>query len=237
MSSSHSSEYSSSPPYPQEKLSPICPARERLNQYLKFRIRVCLSPVSFPPHKYFPVIPDIPNQTVQPDSSTPIVFPPTPSVPSTGIQIQPFRKISAIAFPFITPRIIPALINTSTDPGSTIQPVSVPTNPGTDTLYISRNEAIQIAKDSVSNISITSDPVATLTSQRVTNDIRSIEFELKIPVWIVELSGISTDPNAIGVRQWYNVNTGEIIDVSIHANRWVIIDAISGNVLSVDSCL
>ncbi len=159
-----------------------------------------ISPVSFPQHKYFPVIPDFTNQTIQPDSLTPIVLPPTPSVPSTGIPIQPFRKYSAIAFPFIQPRITPALINPSTDPGAAIQPDSVPTNPGTDPLYISKDEAIRIAKESVSNISLTSDPVATLTSQRVTNEIRSIGFELKIPVWVVELSGVSTDPHALGVQ-------------------------------------
>ena len=114
-----------------------------------------VSPVSFPQQKYFPVIPGFTNQTVQPDSSTPIVFPPTPSVPSTGIPIQPFRKISAIAFPFISPRITPALINMSTNPRSTIRPNSAPTIRELILCTYSKNKAIRITKDSVSNISIT----------------------------------------------------------------------------------
>jgi hypothetical protein len=42
------------------------------------------SPFSVPPHKYFPVIPEITNQSGQPNNSTPLILPPTPSVPSTG---------------------------------------------------------------------------------------------------------------------------------------------------------
>ena len=108
--------------------------------------------------------------------------------------------------------------------------------PATDTSYISKEEAIQNALNSFSNISLTSDPSATLTAQRVTYDFRSYEYTKNIPVWIVTLSGVSTDPNAIGVRQWINRDTEEIIDVPIHANRWVTIDAITGKILLIESC-
>jgi hypothetical protein len=119
--------------------------------------------------------------------------------------------------------------------GSTTTPSPIVT-PATDPSYITKEEAIQTALKSVSNINLTSDPDATLTTQRVTYDFRRNEYTMKTPVWTVSLSGVSTDPNAIGVKQWFNSKTGEIIDVPIHANRWVPIDAITGRVISVESC-
>jgi hypothetical protein len=154
------------------------------------------------------------------------------------------------ATPVITPKITPftyspskwpsiILPNPTSDNGGNSGKVTTPSpivTPATDPSYITKDEAIQIALQSVSNISLTSDPVATLTAQRVTYDFRSNKYTVKTPVWTVSLSGVSTDPNAIGVKQWFNSRTGEIIDVPIHANRLVTIDAITGRVISVDSC-
>jgi hypothetical protein len=127
----------------------------------------------------------------------------------------------------------PAVVTSKIFPFTTPSPI---VTPAADPSYISKEEAIRIALKSVNNISLTTDPVATLTSQRVTYDFRGNEYTLKKTVWVVTLSGVSTDPNAIGVKQWFNTHTGEIIDVPIHANRWVTVDAITGWVVSVERC-
>ena len=192
-------------------------------------------PLSVPPKRCCPVIPNDANQSVQPDTPASIVLPPTPDVPSTGIQSQPVRKISTPVFPFITPGIITNLIHTFTDPGATTLFNPVPGN--MDLSYISKDVAIRIAEESFSNISLTSDPVATLTPQRVTYNIRSGGYTLKTPAWVVELSGVSTDPNAFGSLWYRNIQTGEVIFVPTHAGGSVTIDARSGTVLSVDRCM
>ena len=127
----------------------------------------------------------------------------------------------------------PAVVTSKIVPIGTLSP-SV--TPGADPSYISKEEAIRIALKSVSNISLTTDPVATFTSQRVTYNFRGNEYTLKKSVWVVTLSGVSTDPNAMGVKQWFDSHTGEIIDVPVHATRWVTIDAINGGVVSVERC-
>jgi hypothetical protein len=131
------------------------------------------------------------------------------------------------------------LPNPTSNNGGISGSIAVPSpivTPAMDPSYITKEEAIQIAIICVSNISFTSDPVATLTTKKITYDFRSNEYTMKKPVWTVSLSGVSTDPNAIGVKQWFNSRTGEIIDVPIHANRWVTIDAITGRVISIESC-
>jgi len=102
--------------------------------------------------------------------------------------------------------------------------------PAEDPSYISKEEAIQIAIESFTNISITSDPVARLTTRQVT------DTEIK-PVWVVELSGISTDPKAFGSHWYRNAKTGEEIFVPTHSGGYVWIDAITGAVISVEKCL
>lgn len=165
--------------------------------------------------------------------------------------IKPIPVVNYTPTPaFFTPKTMPftyspskwqntILPNPTSDNGGNLGGITIPgpiVTPATDPVYISKEEAIRIALNSVSNISLTTDPVATLTTRWVTDDFRGFEYMLKKQAWVVTLSGMSTDPNAIGVKQWFNSRTGEIIDVPIHANRWVTIDATTGRVISVDSC-
>jgi hypothetical protein len=201
-----------------------------INHYIVILAVIALIGILFVPAvsagktiNYFPIQKAI--KTIPVVNSTP---PPTVVTPKT------------IPFTY-TPSKWPNTIipNPTSDNGGNSGNVTTPSpivTPATDPSYITKDEAIQIALQSVSNISLTSDPVATLTAQRVTYDFRSNKYTVKTPVWTVSLSGVSTDPNAIGVKQWFNSRTGEIIDVPIHANRWVTIDAITGRVISVDSC-
>jgi len=109
---------------------------------------------------------------------------------------------------------------------------------GTTYAYISKEEAIQIAVGTFSDISLTSDPSATLTSQRYPlcslHRYPSVRAD---PVWVVEVSGVSTDPDAFGSIWYRNSRTGELIFVPTHAGGWVTIDAITGEVISADRCM
>jgi hypothetical protein len=167
--------------------------------------------------------------------------------PAQGIKTMPVANFTPPAV--VTPKTVPFAYspskwqnpirpNPASGNGGNSGSISIPGPMVTraDPSCISGEEAIRIALKSVSNISLTTDPVATLNTRWVTDDFRGFEYMLKKQVWVVTLSGVSTDPNAIGVKQWFNSRTGEIIDVPIHANRWVTIDAINGRVISVDSC-
>ena len=105
-------------------------------------------------------------------------------------------------------------------------------------VYLSEEEAIQIAVGTFSDISLTADPSATLTPQR--SPLCSLHRYPSVkadPVWVVEVSGVSTDPNAFGSLWYRNSQTGEMIFVPTHEGGWVTIDAITGEVISADRCM
>ena len=127
-----------------------------------------------------------------------------------------------------TPSVI-AVINESLDLG-----LPIPRNPAFsnfDHQIIPKDYAIRIAVESIGNsIILTSDPVATLTSQCMgyitANNIRN-QF------WVVELSGTPTDPNAwIGRIRYIDSRTGKIAPPPSHVCMTVTIDAKTGKIIN-----
>jgi hypothetical protein len=158
-------------------------------------------------------------------------YTPTPAV------VTP-KTIPFIYLPSKWPNTI--LPNPTSDNGGSSVDLPTPSQivtPTPDPSYISKDQAIQIALNSFINISLTSDPIATLTIRKITHSLKYYTYTTKEPVWVVELSGVSTDPNAFGSLWYRNGQTGELIFVPTHAGGWVTIDAINGKVLSVDRCM
>jgi hypothetical protein len=112
-------------------------------------------------------------------------------------------------------------------------------NQETTSTYIPEDEAIRIATESFTNISLTTDPSATLTLQRypLGSQRQYPSIRAEDPVWVVEVSGVSTDPNAFGSLWYRNSRTGELVFVPTHEGGWVTIDAVTGEVISIGRCM
>ena len=112
-------------------------------------------------------------------------------------------------------------------------------NQETTSTCIPEDEAIRIATESFTNIILTTDPSATLTSQRypLGSQRQYPSIRAEDPVWVVEVSGVSTDPNAFGSLWYRNSQTGELVFVPTHEGGWVTIDAVTGEVISIGRCM
>jgi len=122
-----------------------------------------------------------------------------------------------------------AVINESINLGLTIPPTPAFSN--FNHQIIPKDYAIRIAVESIGNsIILTSDPVATLTTQCLgyitANNIRN-QF------WVVELSGTPTDPKAwTGRIRYIDSRTGEIALPPSHVSITVTIDAKTGKIIN-----